>query len=927
MRVRRFLTLPACAGLLLALAWLAPARADHADHDLGEATLLFEFVSAVADRDLPAEAVAGSGLRLRLANRDALRSVAWYFAAPGLGTLVAERQRQLVSGDGDTVAWIGSLRGAPGGMVSIAERDGVLGGFIDDGKQYWRLQAVGAGLYQIFRLDTRRTPPPANPLLPDTTGESGGGATQGAETTVVQDVMVVYTSEVASRYGGTAATEAAIVSHVEAINQAYQNSQATLQLNLVHMAEVAQGQSGDMGTTLSRLRSVGDGYYDEVHGWRDTYGADLVAMLTTETGYCGIAYLNWPQSNGEAAWAFSVTSAYSGYACLPLTLGHEIGHNQGLCHNREETGCTSPAYPYGYGYRVCGEFRTVMSYSCTGATRVYHFANPAVSYNGFTTGIAHEVDPDNSSEAVRALDDSALDVAAWRASVTDPPAAPSALVADPAGYDRVALLWTDNAADETGFNVERSASGVDGWEVVATLGANTATHTDTGLAADTDYWYRVSAFNGAGASAYSNTEAARTDPPPPPPVMPGDFTATPVSGEQIDLAWTDVAGEVGYRLLRSDDGSTFNEIAELPAGTVAYSDSGLALDTLYGYQVIAFNDSGDSTPAVDWATTLAHTDVAANGESTVHGSRSGSYADTAADDGVAETITEVETNGNPSRRTSRLEHRWSFDVSAGGAATVIANVWKSGGKEDDFLFEYAPDGSTWTKLFTVSSTDVANIDSAPLPLGIAGAIEIRVVDTDRTGNHTALDSVHVEQLVVRVQAAAGGTAPDTPTNLSASAVSSSQIGLTWTDVVDETGYALERSDDSGSTWELVETLAADTTAYTDSGLAASTTYHYRLNAYNAAGASAWAAVEATTPIGPNITLSASGYKIKGVQHADLSWDGIDGAASLSRDGTPVYEGPANIFTDNIGNKGGGSYEYRVCDAISGECSDSVTVAF
>ena len=108
-------------------------------------------------------------------------------------------------------------------------------------------------------------------------------------------------------------------------------------------------------------------------------------------------------------------------------------------------------------------------------------------------------------------------------------------------------------------------------------------------------------------------------------------------------------------------------------------------------------------------------------------------------------------------------------MSTRTSATVIANAWKSGGAEDDFRFEYAPDGSSWEVLFTVSSTGSNNTESAPLPLGIAGAIEIRVVDTDRTGKRTALDSVHVGQLVVRVQAAAGGTAPDMPTNLSASA--------------------------------------------------------------------------------------------------------------------------------------------------------------
>ncbi len=199
-----------------------------------------------------------------------------------------------------------------------------------------------------------------------------------------------------------------------------------------------------MSLTLSRLRSTSDGYYDEVHPLRDQLGADLVAMLTTETRYCGIAYLNHPQNSGEDAWAFSVTSAYAGYACLPLTLGHEIGHNQGLCHNREETGCTNPAYLYGYGYRVCGNFRTIMSYSCSGETRIYNFANPSISYAGLPTGIAEVDNPQNSSEAWRALNDSALDVGDWRGcSALVAPLDPTLMSVSAVSQEQIDLEWID----------------------------------------------------------------------------------------------------------------------------------------------------------------------------------------------------------------------------------------------------------------------------------------------------------------------------------------------------------------------------------------------------------------------------------------------------------------------------------------------------
>ncbi len=81
--------------------------------------------------------------------------------------------------------------------------------------------------------------------------------------------------------------------------------------------------------------------------------------------------------------------------------------------------------------------------------------------------------------------------------------------------------------------------------------------------------------------------------------------------------------------------------------------------------------------------------------------------------------------------------------------------------------------------------------------------------------------------------------------------------------------------------------------------------------------------------GESISLSASGYKVKGVQHADLSWSGATGTdIDVYRDGALVVT-TANdgAHTDNIGSKGGGSYDYQVCEAGTTTCSAVVTVVF
>jgi subtilisin family serine protease len=88
-----------------------------------------------------------------------------------------------------------------------------------------------------------------------------------------------------------------------------------------------------------------------------------------------------------------------------------------------------------------------------------------------------------------------------------------------------------------------------------------------------------------------------------------------------------------------------------------------------------------------------------------------------------------------------------------------------------------------------------------------------------------------------------------PSGLSAAAASSSGINLTWSDrSYGEDGFKIERKMDVGGMYAQVATTAANTTAYSDTGLAESTTYYYRIRSYNGTNNSDFSAeVSATTP--------------------------------------------------------------------------------
>ena len=84
-------------------------------------------------------------------------------------------------------------------------------------------------------------------------------------------------------------------------------------------------------------------------------------------------------------------------------------------------------------------------------------------------------------------------------------------------------------------------------------------------------------------------------------------------------------------------------------------------------------------------------------------------------------------------------------------------------------------------------------------------------------------------------------APNAPTGLTATASGTDTINLSWTAPVDNggrviTGYKIEVSIDSGTTWtDLVADTASTTTTYEHTGLAASTRRDYRVSAINSIG--------------------------------------------------------------------------------------------
>ena len=139
-----------------------------------------------------------------------------------------------------------------------------------------------------------------------------------------------------------------------------------------------------------------------------------------------------------------------------------------------------------------GTLVTGTTYTDTGRTngQIYYYVLTAVDRNGYQSGASNEVNA--TPQGV-------------------PPAAPTGLGVAASGPAHLTLTWTDNSADETGFEIERSTTGIGGsYSLLTTTAANAVTYINSGLASATPYCYRVRAVNATGQSTYTSNVCATT---------------------------------------------------------------------------------------------------------------------------------------------------------------------------------------------------------------------------------------------------------------------------------------------------------------------------------------------------------------------------------------------------------------------------------
>ncbi len=283
----------------------------------------------------------------------------------------------------------GLISGSSYSEVTLVYQDNALSGGVAFNDQYYKIMTDENGTLTISQINQQGYPQDLAPIEPaiDLAGVSAETSNPEQQDSANEiDVMVVYTAQARLAVGGTSAMQNLINLAMSETNTGFANSQVNHRFILVHTAEFNYPEA-DYYTMLSDLQDANGDALDPVHALRNNYSADLVIMLVANTQYCGLAYLMSNPDVGFSSYAFSVVSinCASGY----YSFAHEAGHNMGSQHNRENAS-QQGAFNYSYGfYNQGASFRTIMAYNCPGGcTRVNHWSNPNITYNGLPTGVS-----------------------------------------------------------------------------------------------------------------------------------------------------------------------------------------------------------------------------------------------------------------------------------------------------------------------------------------------------------------------------------------------------------------------------------------------------------------------------------------------------------------------------------------------------------
>lgn len=462
--------------------------------------------------------------------------------------------------------------------------------------------------------------------------------------------------------------------------------------------------------------------------------------------------------------------------------------------------------------------------------------------------------------------------------------APSNLAATGVSSSAVSLTWADNSSNEIGFTfVFATNAAFTNPTYVWAGGANTTSYTHSSRNTATTYYYKIKA-EGNPDSSWTGSDSATT--------APSNLSVTPTSNSAASLSWNgntnnvDVVGYTyAYATNSSFSGATYVWVAD--NGATNATRTGLSTATTYWLKIKAEGtvDSLDSPfgSVVTTTTTPASLSASVASSSQINLSWSGNAGNATI---AGYTIAKATTSSFASATYHYVNGAGATSFSSTGlsAGTTYFYKVKAEGTSDAY-------DSPFTAAISASTTGTAPNPPSNLAASVISSSRIDLSWIDNSSNETAFelkratDSAFTQNVVwiggiqgtsysntgltasttyyykVRAKGTAQDSAysvsvsattspdslPPAPSALTAAAVSSSQVNLSWTDNSNnETGFELKRATDSGFTQNVVWIGAIPSPTYNNVGLQPATTYYYKVRAEGIAGKSAYSNVSSVT---------------------------------------------------------------------------------
>ena len=311
------------------------------------------------------------------------------------------------------------------------------------------------------------------------------------------------------------------------------------------------------------------------------------------------------------------------------------------------------------------------------------------------------------------------------------------------------------------------------------------------------------------------------------PSVPTNLIGSAPSSSRVNLSWTassDNKAVAGYKVYRNGGATPIATVS----GT-SYSNTGLSASTTYSYTVAAFdatgNHSAKSSPAAEVTTQAPDT------------------APPSVPTGLAGTAVSA----------TRIDLTWS--ASSDNIAVAGYRVYRDGGS---------------TPIATVTGTSYSNTG---LAANTAYSYTVAAFDASGNASEQSLPAGPITTDMPDTES------PSTPTGLSGTAVSSTRIDLNWSESTDNIGVSGYKVFRNGSGTPVATVTG---TSYSDTGRSASTTYSYRVLAFDAAGnnsAQSAPALEVTTPAS------------NGTRRVPQDYATIQAAINAAQDGNTVLVAP------------------------------------